>query len=494
VTRECLDWGVLVSYGAVEMDRETLLALDKPALVKLVLHQQRVITELNERLAEQAAQLAEQQARLSDLEAHLAKLAAPPKTPGNSSVPPSQARKPNRAERRGKKRGAKRGHVGASRSRAEPDATITCRPKTCRGCAAQLPPAGQRVIGRSQLEELPVIRTVVIEAVRYQAECANCHQRTTAEPPPWFAPHATFGPRVEALLAYLHETHHVSYQRLGELCRDVLGLRLSEGAIANALARVATQAGPAVEQIREEVRASDVINSDETGARVDGDNRYHWVFQTPTASYHLIAETKGAAVIAELLGDRRPAVWGSDAAPAQLGAVAARHQLCLAHQLRDLTYATEADATPGKTWARQLRHVFGRALRLHRERGALLAAQFAQRRTRVIKAAERLVFGPPLGTGEAWQLQQRYRKHWATLCVFLEREGVEPTNNSSERDLRPAVLHRKMTGGYRSEAGAVRGGIFATVLTTARKTGQNRFATLCDITGPSPLTTAYQAI
>ena len=57
---------------------------------------------------------------------------------------------------------------------------------------------GQRLVGRSQIEELPVVRTVVIEVVRYQAECANCHQRTTAEPPPWFAPQATFGPRIEA--------------------------------------------------------------------------------------------------------------------------------------------------------------------------------------------------------------------------------------------------------------------------------------------------------
>ena len=181
------------------------------------------------------------------------------------------------------------------------------------------------------------MRTVVIEVLRYQATCANCHQRTTAESPPWCAPHAKFGPRVEALLAYLHETHHISYERLVELYRDVLGLRLSEGAIANALTRVATRAGPTVAQIRAAVLASDVINSDETGARVDGDNRYHWVFQTPTASYQVVAATKGAAVIAEFLGDRRPAVWGSDAAPAQLGAAADHHQLCLAHQLRDLT-------------------------------------------------------------------------------------------------------------------------------------------------------------
>jgi len=471
---------VLVGYRCSEMDREALLALDKPALVDLVLHQQQVLSELT--------------ARVAELEARLAALESPPKTPGNSSVPPSQARKPNRAERRGKKRGPKRGHAGASRPRAVPDATITCRPTSCARCKALLPPDGQRLIGRSQIEELPVIRTVVIEVLRYQAACANCGHRTAGEPPVWFAPQATFGPRVEALLAYLHETHHVSYERLVEVCRDVLGLRLSEGAIANALGRVAIRAGPAVARIREQVRTSAVINSDETGARVDGDNRCHWVFQTPTASYHLIAATKGAAVITEFLGDQRPAVWGSDAAPAQLGAAAQQHQLCLAHQLRDLTYATEADDQRGRTWARQLRHIFGRALRLHRERETLAAASFAQRRVRVVRAAERLVFGPPLGNGEAWQLQKRYRKHWATLFVFLEREDVEPTNNGSERDLRPAVMHRKMTGGYRSEVGAVWAGIFATVLTTARKNRANRFETLCHITGPSPLGVAYQGM
>ncbi len=461
------------------MDRETLLALDQPALVELVLELQRANAALT--------------ARVAELEARLVQRASPPKTPANSSVPPSQARKPNRAARRGKKRGAKRGHAGASRPRAVPDATITCRPTACGGCGALLPPEGQRLIGRSQVEELPVVRPVVIELRRYAAECANCGHRTVAEPPAWFAPRATFGPRVEALLAYLHETHHVSYERLVELCRDVLGLRLSEGAIANALGRVATRAGPELERIRAEVRASPVINSDETGARVDGDSRCHWVFQTPTASYHLIAESKGAAVIAEFLDDQRPEVWGSDCAPAQLGSPAAQHQICLSHQIRDLTYADEADGEVGARWARNLRHVFGRAIRLHRERASLPPATFARRRTLAVNAAQRLVFRDWAGDGEAGNLQRRYVKRWPDLFVFLEREGVEPTNNSSERDLRPAVLHRKMTGSYRSPAGAERGGIFATVLTTARKTGQNRFETLCHITGVSPLAPAPQA-
>jgi transposase len=353
-----------------------------------------------------------------------------------------------------------------------------------------LPPDGQRLVARRQIVELPVVRALVLELRQYRAVCANCGTRTLGDLPPGFRPGATFGPRVEALLAYLHEGQHVSYERLVVLCRDVFGLRLSEGAIAAALARVAEAGRPAVARIRERVRASPVIGSDETGARVNGKAWYHWVFQTPTASYHLIVPTRARSVIEAFLAGARPEVWGSDAYAAQLSVPAKRHQVCLSHQIRDLTYAEEADGPAGRAWARHLRHVFGRGIRLHRQRGRLTAEQFVPRRTRVVKAAERLVFGPPLCTGEGWRLQRRYQRHWDSLFVFLDREDVEPTNNSSEQDLRPAVVHRKVTGGYRSEAGAERGAIYATLLATARKTGQNVFDLFCGLTGPSPLAAA----
>jgi transposase len=295
---------------------------------------------------------------------------------------------------------------------------------------------------------------------------------------------------VEALLAYLHEGQPVSYERLAALCRDVCGLWISARAIDAALADVAEADRPEVARIRERVRGSPVINSDATGPRVNGRSWYHWVFQTPTASYHVLAPTRARSVIETFLAGVQPEVWGSDAYAAQLGGPATQHQLCLSHQIRDLTYVEEADGPAGRVWARQVRHVFGRGIRLHRQRGRLTAEQFATRRTRVLQAAERLVFGPPLCTGEGWRLQRRYQRHWGSLFVFLHRQDVEPTNNSSEQDLRPAVVHRKVTGGYRSTRGAEQGAIYATLLATARKTGQNVFELLCRLTGPSPLAAA----
>jgi transposase len=458
------------------MDRATLLALDKASLVDLILQLQATVARLEARLAEVDAELAAQR--------------PPPKTPSNSSVPPSQGFKPNRAKRRGRKPGARRGHLGSSRLRQPPDQVVKVRPIACSGCAAELSPHDQRRVGKSQVLELPPVRPMVIELWRYAAVCSGCQHRTVAEAPAGWEPHRVFGPRIEALLGYLHERHHLGYQRLVEVCGELFGLTLSEGAIANALARLAERARPTYEAIAAEVRRSPVQGSDETRARVKGQYRCHWVFQTDQASYHHLARTKGAAVIDEFLAGAEPEVWISDLAPAQLGAPAAVHQICLAHQLRDLQYAIEADDPVGVRWAVALQRVFRRGIHLHRTRDQVTPISFARRRTLIKHAAERLIFLDWAGDGEAGSLQRRYAKHGQDLFVFLEREGVEPTNNASERDLRNSVIHRKVTGGYRSDWGAQASMILISILTTARKQGQGYFAALRAVAGPSPLQAA----
>ena len=132
--------------------------------------------------------------------------------------------------------------------------------------------------------ELPSIRPVIIEAWQYTVACEQCREQTAGTYPAGLEPRRTFGPGVEALLSYLHERHHVSYERLVEVCRDVFGLTLSEGAVDLALRRLAERARPTYEALGAEVRAGPVIGSDETGARVGGRTAWHWVFQTPEAA------------------------------------------------------------------------------------------------------------------------------------------------------------------------------------------------------------------
>src|SRR3954467_876401 len=463
------------------MEREELGGLSREELLELVRRQQEV-------LAEREAAIERRDEKIRALEEELSQFRRPAKTPENSSVPPSRGQKANRAERRGRKLGPKRGHVGVSRVRSEPEVVVECRPRACAGCGAPLPRTGGRRVGRRQVTELPSFAPVVIEGWQYAVACAHCGVRTTGAYPEGLEPRRTFGPGIEALLSYLYERHHVGYERLVELCRDVFGLAISRGGVENALRRLVERARPTYAEIRETVRGSPVVNSDETSARVAGRTHWQWTFQTPEASYHVIAPSRGGEVIEAFLAGVEPEVWGSDLYAPQILTSATEHQICHSHQARDLTFASEADTGDERVWDLDLRHVFGRAIRLHHEREQVAPETFARRRLLIENATDRLVFDRYVAPKtEAARLQQRYRTHRDSLYVFLHRDDVEPTNNSSERDLRPSVIHRKVIGGFRSDWGAEASAIRTSILATARKQGQNLLKAFLAIAGASPL-------
>src|SRR5918999_6113565 len=463
------------------MAEEGLAGLSREELLELVRRQQ-------EELAAREAAIERRDEKIRELEEELAQFRRPVKTPENSAVPPSRGQKANRASGRRRKLGPKRGHVGSSRERSEPDVVVECRPRVCGGCGHELPQRGGRRTGRSQVIEVPAFAPVVIEAWQYTVGCEQCGEQTVGTYPAGLEPRRTFGPGVEALLSYFHERHHVSYERLVEVCRDVFGLGISQGGVENALRRWVERARPTYAAIREQVRGSPVINSDETGARVAGRTQWQWVFQTPEASYHVIAPSRGGDVIDAFLAGAEPEVWGSDLWAPQILLAAGEHQICLSHQARDLTFASEADPDTERIWALDLRHLFGRAIRLHHERAQVTPATFARRRLLIENATDRLVFDRYVAPKtEAARLQQRYRTHRDSLYVFLHRDDVEPTNNSSERDLRPSVIHRKVIGAFRSAWGAEASAIRTTILATARKQGQNLLDAFRAVAGPSPL-------
>jgi len=462
------------------LSREELLALLAP--------QAEVIGRQETELAAREAAIERRDAKIRELEEELAQFRRPATTPENSSVPPSRGQKANRVAGRQRKLGPRRGHVGVSRVRSEPDVVIECRPRACAGCGQGLPQTGGRRVGRSQVIELPTFEPVVIEAWQYTLACEQCGEQTAGTYPAGLEPRRTFGPGVEALLSYFHERHHVGYERLVEVCRDVFGLAISQGGIENALHRWVERAQPTYAAIRETVRGSPVSNSDETSARVAGRNHWPWVFPTPEASYHVIAPSRGGEVIDTFLAGVEPEVWGSDLWAPQVLTPATEHQICLSHQERDLTFAIEADTGEARLWAIELRHVFGRAIRLHHERDQVPPATFARRLTLIENATDRLVFDRYVAPKtEAARLQQRYRTHRDSLSVFLSRDDVEPTNTSAERDLRPSVIHRKVTGGFRSAWGAEASAIRSSILTTARKQGRNLLDAFRAVAGPSPL-------
>jgi transposase len=267
---------------------------------------------------------------------------------------------------------------------------------------------------------------------------------------------------------------HIPYLRLRGVMGEVLGLGIARGSLVNLVRRTGAALAPAAEAIRLEVVGSAVVGSDETGARVDGWNEWQWVFRTAAASYYVIKPSRGADVIAEVLGGARPEVWVSDLFSAQQKAPAARFQVCHAHQLRDLAYAEECG---DRKFAPAMRDLLRESQALAKERSDLPPAEFAARRRAIEAGCDELLAEDVLHP-KGQKLQRRYRAHRDKLFVFLERPDVPPDNNGSERDLRNSVVHRKVTGGFRSDWAPATYAATATVVETAKKRGQAAFPTL----------------
>src|SRR3954466_14126330 len=135
-------------------------------------------------------QVAAAVARIAELEAELAARGGPPKTPANSSTPPSKGWKRERRPRpeEGAKRGPPMGHPGTSRPGAEPDRVVLCQPTHCASCGHDLAAAPLERVGSSQVVELPPVEPVVVEAWRYAARCPHCGATTVADYPAGFEP------------------------------------------------------------------------------------------------------------------------------------------------------------------------------------------------------------------------------------------------------------------------------------------------------------------
>ena len=457
------------------MTRQQLQQFSKAELIEIILRQQTLIEQLQQTIAQLHS-------RVADLEEQIKRLTQPPKDCSNSSVPSSQSPKPNHHHaQRKKKRGPKPGHRGASRKRQPPDVIVECRPSRCGRCGADLSEMPGKLVGRSQVVELPPIKPVVIEARRYQVTCALCTERQAATYPPGLEPERTFGPGIEALVCYLHHLQHISYDRLETLMRQLFGLHLSQGAIANLMRRAAGTLQPQAQKIRETIRASPVIGCDETGARVDGRNRWQWVFETEQASYHVIVPTRGSQTIEQVLGEAQPQVWVSDCFSAQLKAPAKQRQLCLAHQLRDLQYGIDAERCG---FCYRLQQLLRRAMRLGKHRARLAPEIFAAQ-VKEIQAACDALLARPVTTRNGQRLRKRYVKHRDHLFTFLRRQDVPADNNACERALRKSVVHRKVSGGFRSAWGAEAFATMATVLQTGHKHGEDALSTLTALLGPS---------
>ena len=424
-------------------DLKSLDSAAKDALILALIKQINVLTE-----------------RVAKLEA---KLGLPPKTPDNSSLPPSRGEKAS-DEASNKPKG--KPHQGSHRElHPEPSRRLDVRAQECCHCGTDVSEVVQVALQAYDRIELPEIKPDVTRVVLQGGTCPCCARRFKASPPAGLEPGSPFGPNLRAFVLYLRVTHAISFERLARLMSDLVGLQISEGALVNMLTESREAFARAASRIRTKLLSGSILQSDETSVRVGKATWWSWVFHHGRQCCFVIRKSRGKDVVEAFLGKRRPDFWVSDRLAAQMGWAKKRNQVCLAHLIRDATYTIQAGDT---AFASALRKLLRRACGIAGRRPNLADATLrSYAYTLDAKLDALLRITPTHAAGNKLQkVIKSCRRH---LFVFLENRDVPPTNNGSEQALRPIVIFRKVTNCFRSEWAAALYADIRSVLETARR-------------------------
>lgn len=457
------------------------------------------IAELEAESARKDVELAARDARIAELEGQVATLSAQVaaltkqvaelmeklgRNSRNSHLPPSSDGPGQRGpsgQSKGKpgarKRGGQPGHGGSRRTLLpadEVDKVVDLFPSHCDGCADELPEVQDREAHRYQQVEVPPIKPHTTEWRCHEVACPKCRHKTRAPYDPETIPASPFGPRLMALVAFLTGVYHVSRRKTVVLLWELLGVRMSLGALSAIEARVSDTIAPAVEEAWNRVGEGAVKHTDGTSWLQAGATRALWTIATKAATVFKILADNSKATLEPLYGSLR-GILVSDRAKALNFWAMDRRQVCWAHLLRKFVSFSER-ADPGAAIGRELLdytgvlfeywHDYRDGKLQHEQFVAWMAALGPKVEAVLARAVAARIDGV---SGSCADMLE----HRAALWTFVTHADVEPTNNHAEREIRAFVLWRKRSFGAQSD----RGNLFAervmTVAHTARKQNKN---------------------
>ena len=406
----------------------------------------------------------------------------------NSSLPPSSdrfVRQPRSLRKKsGKKAGGQQGHTGRTLQMSEtPDEVIVHGVERCECCQHDLTQVAAVRVERRQVVEVPTPQVRVREHRTEAKCCPHCQHYTTAPFPAEVRAPVQYGASIAACAVYLSHQQLLPYARVCEVLADLLGVALSEGSLREMIGRCATQLESVEPQIKTALRQAGVIHQDETGVYVA--NSRHWLHVTATArlTHYQVHRSRGHEALEAIgiLPDYR-GISIHDSFGSYFLYDECQHALCNVHLLRELTYlaedlglwwaaklkallldmkeATEQARTQGRHWLHPLEVVDWQ----HQYLEILAQGDLAHPRAQA----------PPGHRGRVKQhrarnLLDRLRKHQLAVWAFLQDLRVDFDNNQAERDLRMVKVQQKVSGCFRSVAGAVAFARIRGYLSTVRK-------------------------
>lgn len=472
---------------------------------KRIADSEKMRTGAEDKLAGAEKQIADAEEQIADLER---KLAGRKKNSTNSSKPPSsdglagnqrprgskskgEGKSETKAKRK-RKPGGQSGHPGHHRKLFPPSAVDVFEvglPSQCQHCCAKLPqdPAEVETKGdprRHQVTEIPEIKPHVTEYQFPNVVCSAC-RHTTREPLPKEIA-GDFGEQLAALIAYWTVICRIPRRPIEAMLSDVMKIDISLGSTQKAWEEVSQAVEQPCEELQRQLRREAVLNADETGWRTNGDKRWLWALVAQRFVVFVVANTRGKDVLVSLLG----AVFNGTLCSGRWAVYLKYHsgsmQLCWAHLKRNiLGIADYAQSERTRQFCRDALAIIAKLFRLwYRFRGDLRDKRGnphpIDRRQLIEKSIplQKKLFA----LAEAYlDDDDREVRNMATalfvnfdrLFTFLEVEGVEPTNNISERTLRIAVQWRKISFGNRSRRGEIATSRLLTVSQTCKLQERN---------------------
>jgi transposase len=423
--------------------------------------------------------------RITQLEAEVRELTARlNQNSQNSSKPPSSdgphvKRKPPKPPS-GQKPGGQPGHTPHQRVLVpveQVDKVIPCKPHQCRRCG-ELLTGNDPEPWRHQVVELPLVRPHITEYQRHRLRCRGCGLTTCGELPAGIAP-VCYGPRLASAVALCTSGYRMSKRMVVSLCREVLGIDLSLGEVSQIEQTVTNAIAPAVEEAAVYVQSCD-LNIDETPWKERGKRRTLWTLVTTHLSVFTITTGRSVAVLREIVGEWYSGFLTSDRAKVYDSYLLRKRQLCLAHLCRDFQAMIDREG-PGKAVGEALlEHLHVLFAWWHWVRDGTWQRSTLQSHVQTLRASFKLEL--------EWGTQNACPKTAATcrelllreaaIWTFVRVEDIDPTNNSAERSLRPAVLWRKVSFGTQSERGSRFVASMLTVLLSCQQQQRNALAYL----------------
>lgn len=435
---------------------------------------QRQVDESREELGDKEKAIGDRDKRIADLERQMA---ARKRNSTNSSKPPSsdglagtQRRRGSPRPKSGRKPGGQPGHTGHDRQPVEnPDRVEEVLPQQCQHCGTALPQESEARqtagdVFRRQIVDLPeVIVPVVIEYQYPKLVCPCCQKGTRAELRPEHK--HDIGERLTAAISYLIGSRKMTRRDVAATMQDLFGVDISVGSVQKAWEETADAVAAPYTELEQALATEPVLNSDETGSRTNGDKRWVWVLCSSWFVFFHIACSRGVEVLVQLLGNAFAGILCSDRCPTYLSYHKGLAQFCWAHLQRTLKGIGEFASTEDAVhFARDMLAAVGRLFALwYRFRGEAgpgerllsrdeLVQQSVPIQKKICGLAKKYLDSEDR---EVRNLARAFYEHWEKLFTFIEQEGVEPTNNFSERVLRLFVLIRKITYGNRSAKGEI---------------------------------------